>query len=264
MKLYDTHVHSTFSTDSRLTMKDACDKAISLGLGGIAFTDHLDVHYTGHLDEFHYNIDEYFVEYDKIKSMYKGRLEVLSAIEIGIQDGYMEETDRIIDGYRFDYIIGSTHLIDGVDPYNGTYFGSSEMNDSYLRYLNIILKNLNLYQGYDTFGHYDYLVRYAPYEDSTMYYKDYKDILDEILKKVIDKNLAFEINTRSYDKVRMDLNVLKRFRELGGEIVTIGSDAHDAFRVGLNFKYFTAAIEAAGFKYIAYYKNRIPHFITVK
>ena len=108
---YDMHVHSTFSTDSELEMEKGILRAIELGLTGIAFTDHLDIDYIDHEEEFQYDFQEYFRTIEAFRDKYASRLDILTAVEIGLQPHVIEATKQRIAGLHFDYKIGSTHLI---------------------------------------------------------------------------------------------------------------------------------------------------------
>ena len=119
---YDMHVHSTFSTDSELEMEKGILRAIELGLTGIAFTDHLDIDYIDHEEEFQYDFQEYFRTIEAFRDKYASRLDILTAVEIGLQPHVIEATKQRIAGLHFDYKIGSTHLIKRRDPYYGAYF----------------------------------------------------------------------------------------------------------------------------------------------
>lgn len=256
---YDMHVHSTFSSDSELEMEEGILRAIECGLSGIAFTDHLDVDYVNHEEEFQYDFNEYFRRIHRLQEKYTDRIEILTAVEIGLQPHVIEETRRRLDGFRFDYVIGSTHLIKRRDPYYGTYFkeGVSKV-EAYREYLEEVLANLHLYHDFSTMGHLDYIVRYANFPDSRFYYKDHADLVDEIFKFIISKNISFEINTSTYLRQPFDRSLLIRYKELGGEIVTIGSDAHGKDRIAKNFPAYLAVLKDCGFPYVWHYKDRTP------
>ena len=103
---YDMHVHSTFSTDSELEMEKGILRAIELGLTGIAFTDHLDIDYIDHEEEFQYDFQEYFRTIEAFRDKYASRLDILTAVEIGLQPHVIEATKQRIAGLHFDYKIG--------------------------------------------------------------------------------------------------------------------------------------------------------------
>ena len=253
---YDMHVHSKFSTDSTLDMESAVLKAIELGLSGIAFTDHLDVDFTDYEDEFHYDFNEYFTLLNSLKEKYGKTIDIISAVEIGLQPHVIDETAQLIDGFTFDYVIGSTHLIKHRDPYCGNYFRPDDIKiQSYTEYLEELFNNLKLFKNFkfNTMGHLDYIVRYANFEDSAFYYSDYTTLLDELFKYIISKEMSFEINTSTYLKQPLDKKLLTRYKELGGEFITLGSDAHAPDRIAKNFKNYADIIKDCGFKYVYHY-----------
>jgi histidinol-phosphatase (PHP family) len=110
-------------------------------------------------------------------------------------------------------------------------------------------------------GHYDYIVRYAPYQQTSLRYRDFSDILDEMFTYLIHEGKALELNTKSYQDfkgrlINLDVDILKRYRELGGEIISLGSDSHDPSRVGHDFKRFAELIKSLGFRWSAHYEKR--------
>lgn len=256
---YDMHTHSDFSTDSRMSMDQACLVAIDKNLTGIAFTDHLDVDYVNYPDDFFYDFNEYFTTIDNIIEKYGDKLDIIKSVEVGLQPHVVDETIKRTSGFDFDYKIGSTHLINRKDPYYYNYFSpDSVKQDSYSEYLEEIIKNINLYSDYDCIGHIDYLIRYSPFEDPKFYYNEFSEYFDEILKFIIKKDIALEINTGTYRKVPFDFNILKRYKELGGKLLTIGSDAHSTDRIAQLFTEHVQAIKECGFSELYYYKKRKP------
>ena len=265
MIIYDMHLHSTFSFDSELEMNRAADRALELGLSGIAFTDHLDVNYLADGSDVYYDFGDYLEAVDKVKAEYEGRLEILSAVEVGLQPHVVGENISRLAGYDFDYKIGSTHLISRIDPYDGTYFKfEPERVHAYRRYLRELIRNVELYHDFNTLGHFDYVVRYAPFEDNTIYFREFYDEFKTIIELMIRYGLAFEVNTRSYDKVPMDLETLKAYKRAGGETVVIGSDAHKADRIGLNFKAAVELVKYCGFDHIAHFRKGSPVYEKIE
>ena len=261
---YDTHTHSTFSFDSTMTMEAACDRAVSLGLSGIAFTDHLDINYMRDGSDCYYDFGEYLEKLEAVRAMYKGRLQVFSGVEIGLQPHVVGDNKQMLAGYEFDYKIGSTHLIERLNPYDDEYQQyEPEQRRQVERYLEEVLKNIRLYDEYCTVGHFDYLIRYTDFPDNTVHYSDYSEVIDAIFKETVARGLALEVNTRTYDKTPLDLKSLKRYKDLGGETVTIGSDAHDTGRIGKGFPAALELIKACGFKYIAHYEKMKPVYTKI-
>jgi histidinol-phosphatase (PHP family) len=161
----------------------------------------------------------------------------------------------------FDQVIASVHYLDGIDPFYGGYYEDKDWKTAYGHYLETIYKEMTWLGDFDIMGHFDYVVRYAPYPETCLRYRDFSDILDEMLRYLIHEGKALEINTKSYQDykgrpVSLDTEVLERYRGMGGEIISLGSDSHDPSRVGHNFTYFGELFKSMGFRWTAHYEKR--------
>ncbi|MBQ1647887.1 MAG: hypothetical protein II047_05415, partial [Bacteroidales bacterium] len=140
---------------------------------------------------------------------------------------------------------------------------------AYGRYLDTIYSEIRwLGKDFDILGHFDYIARYAPYPKQSIFYKDFPGELDEILKFLVSEGKGLEINTKTYQKYglrtpELDRDILMRYRELGGEIISLGSDAHDPTRVGDKFMYFAQYVKMFGFRWLAHYEGRRLKQVTI-
>jgi histidinol-phosphatase (PHP family) len=254
--MFDCHVHSSFSADCRTDIKDIIKKGKESEIG-ITITDHIDVNFPGPT-EFLFNFDDYFNEYTKYRN---DRL--LIGVEMGMQDCCCEENRKAVDKYPFDCVIGSVHLIYGKDICDkGTYAGRSK-RDIYEMYFRCMLDCLKNYDFIDSMGHIDYIARYAPYEDREIYYDEFSDYIDSVLKILIERGQSIEINSRRFGdrKVHEHLaQIYRRFHELGGKTVTLGSDSHMAEGIGKHFDTSNEIAESCGLK-VVHYKQRQPQYI---
>lgn len=263
--MFDTHIHSTFSSDSRIEPEKACEKAISLGLDGLAITDHLDCGLPWP-EDLRLDFDQYSKAIDILKSKYAGRLKVLKGIEVGIQPSVLKECGMVVKSYDFDYVIGSIHIIDGVDPYLNNYYNDKSPREAYGRYLELILFMIDNFDDFDVLGHMEYITRYSPYDDRMLRYDDNADLIDEILKKLIEKGKGLEVNTASFRErngkkaIDIDRKILKKYKELGGQLICLASDAHLEEHIGYKFKYYGELLIDEGFKYIVHFEKRKPVF----
>ena len=269
MHLFDNHNHSEFSFDGkRSSVEKASLAALENGLSGIAFTDHCDF-FVPQMKAQHENlVPETFdvelqqKEIDRVQFLIgDGSLKILKGIEVGMHENHHEDIRRILSGNRFDQVIASVHYLDGVDPYYGGYYEGKDWKSAYSLYLETIFHEMTWLKDFDIMGHYDYIVRYAPYPQTCLRYRDFSDILDEMFRYLISEGKALEVNTKSYQdykgrNVTPDLEVLKRYRDLGGEIVSLGSDSHDPGRVGHEFVRFAALLKSLGFRWTAHYEKR--------
>ncbi len=262
--MFDCHMHTKFSIDSRMDAVEACETALQLGLEGIAFTDHLDIDYPETDASFNIDYDQYFSVISTVSDDYKGRLKVLKAVEVGIQPQVIDQSLKIVKSRPFDYVLASVHVIEGIDPYERVYYQERPKLDAYERYLKEIYYMINHIDSFDMVGHFEYIIRYAHYIDRSIRYADHSDIFDSILKELIIQGRGFEVNTGTYRDpaatVEYDVAVLKRYRELGGELVCLGSDAHRLDHIGMRFDYFVQIILDAGFNYTVHFEDRKPVF----
>lgn len=260
--MFDCHVHTKFSYDCTMDLADACEAAIKLGLDGIAFTDHVDLDVRG--EDLTVDFDLYFDEISLIKNKYKDKIKVLDSVEIGIQPHVIDKSLQLINGYDFDYILASVHIIDRGDPYIDGYYDGKEKHDLYERYLQEIYFMIRNFDQFDMVGHFEYIIRKAHYADRSLRYADHSDIFDEIMKELIHQGKGFEINTATFKKdppdAKFDFELLKRFRQLGGELICLGSDGHTPDSIAVKFDYYAQLIRDAGFKYTVHFENRKPVF----
>jgi histidinol-phosphatase (PHP family) len=264
--MFDCHIHSDFSSDGRMTAEAACERAAALGLHGLAFTDHLDIEYPDTNENFNIDFDCYMEFMRNIRNQYKHQLKVAVGIEVGIQPHVIEQTQKIVWAHEFDYVLASVHIIDGIDPYLKEYYKDKTRIEAYERYIKEILYMVRNFPDFDNVGHIEYITRYADYDDRSLRYKDHSDLFDELLRELIDMGKGFEVNTGSFrDKpgirtCEYDIAVLKRYRELGGEIASLGSDAHNTEYIGYKFDVFKDILIEAGFSHAVYFEKRKPVF----
>jgi len=260
--MHDNHIHSKFSNDSHMEAAAACQRAVEIGLKGLVFTDHVDYDYPDYDNDFLIDFDQYFEFFKRLQKDWKEKLDIRIGVEMGFQPHVLNQIIEFLDKYCFDFILNSVHIIDYMDPYVGTFFKGKTQHQAYERYLQEILCSIKAYDNFDIIGHIGYVARYGDFEDKSLRYKDYSDLLDQILKTTIEKGKGIELNTSG---LRTDLcspipgyDVFNRYFELGGEIVTIGSDAHYTEHVGHSFTEALDYLKKIGFKYVAHYQNRNP------
>ncbi len=262
--MFDCHVHSNFSSDGRMTPEEACERAIGLGLKGFTFTDHLDFDYPETDEIFNIDFKKYMSHMKALREKHASAIKISIGIEVGIQPHVIENTLEVVRSHDFDYVLASVHIIDGIDPYRRDYYEGKTQTEAYERYLKEILFMVSNFPDFDNVGHFEYITRYAGYDDRALRYEDHTGVFDELLKEIINRGRGFEVNTGSFrDKpgirtIEYDIAVLKRYRELGGELVSLGSDAHDTTYMGYKFEVFKDMLVEAGFKHAAYFEKRKP------
>lgn len=267
--MQDYHIHSNFSGDSDMPMETACSAAINLGLKEIAFTDHIDLGWPGPGLEFeNINLEEYTAAIRRNGSKYSKSLSVKLGIEIGLQPQTLQETRILIENYPFDYIIASVHCVDCFVLGDNRFFAGKTVFQAYERYFKEVLSVVTNFDHFCTLGHIDVMRRYIPTpSDRQIKYADYLDVLDSIFLTLINKNKGIEINTSGFryglESFLPPFDFIKRYKELGGEIITIGSDAHSVPYIGCKLKEALDIISSCGFKYYTSYTNMTPTFINL-
>jgi histidinol-phosphatase (PHP family) len=265
--LFDNHNHCEFSFDGKRTTVEASSRvAFEKGLGGLCFADHCDMYVPEQTLVFApkscelVDIQAQQIEIERVQKLFP-QIKILKGIEIGMHHKCREEVKRMMTENSFDQVIGSIHYIDNTDPFYGSFFEGRTWKEAYGYYLETLYNEMTAWGDFDIMGHYDYVVRYCNYEQVDILYKDFSDIFDEMLRYLVHNGKALEINTKSYQNYKgrqanLDMNILKRYREMGGEIISFGSDSHDAHVVGTDFEKYAALAKSAGFRWAAHYEKR--------
>lgn len=265
--LWDAHMHCQFSGDSQADPESMVKAAIEKNLSGLCFTDHLDIDYPDHPDEFLLDLPNYYPYIKSLQEKYRSTFPIHFGIELGLQPHLAALHEDILNSYPFDFVIGSSHVVHGIDPYFGKFYEGRDEKAGYREYFESILENIEAFVGFDVYGHIDYVVRYGPTKNEHYDYKDYADVIDEILHVLIEKGKGVEINTGGFKYGLGHPNpteeIIHRYRELGGEIITIGADAHKPEHVAYDFEKVPAILKEAGFQYYTVFKQRKPEFYPI-
>ncbi len=280
MLLYDCHMHSSFSDDSQTDPVLQIEKAVELNKKGICFTDHMDLDYPSSDPDitFVFDTDDYYGKLCALREHYKDKLDILIGIEIGLRnesdiaESMKVRYEALTSKYDFDFVIGSTHCLEHTDPYYESYWNGKNVHEGLANYFKACCYNAAYYDCYDSFGHTDYVVRYVPEKmnwKASENYKpaDYSDYIDDLLKTLISREKALEVNTAGLKYglgfVHPHDFILKRYLELGGELVTVGADGHKPEHIFYDFDAAGEYLKALGFKYYAVYRKRKPEFIKL-
>lgn len=267
----DYHLHTSFSGDSKAPMESMIEKGIELGLKHMCFTEHMDLDYVYAPGDpeamFEVNTDSYLFDVIRYKEKYADKINLNFGIELGIQPHISRELAKYAKSYDFDFIIASSHLCNRKDPYYPSFYEGRDEEEAYREYFLSILDNLKAFSNFDVYGHLDYVVRYGPNKDANYSYDKYKDVLDKILLWLVDHEKGLEINTGGISYGLKELNpctdILRRYKELGGEIITVGSDAHAPERIAQGFERAAEILTSCGFKYYTIFAKRTPEYVKI-
>lgn len=262
--MFDYHIHSSLSFDSKEDPMEIARAAANAGLKEICFTDHYDFNTSPDLPV---NIFSEKAWHDQYANVGVEGLTVRHGVELGIANWNTAEAKALTEWEGLDFIIGSVHFIDGHDPYEKVYWETRTVAKAFEDYLLGILECVKVHTDFDVLGHLTYVCKsvHNP-SHAPVPYGDYLDITDEIMKILVSKGKGMEINTSGVDRAGCFLpqkEYLVRFKQFGGEIVTIGSDAHDRTRVG---QYSAEAMEILGdvFGHVCTFEGRKPVFNKIK
>lgn len=264
----DCHLHSSYSGDSREPMENLIRAALDRGLTHICLTEHMDMDFPVSEDTpadlFTLNTDAFLYDLALRKAEYADRIKILFGVELGLQPHLQKELALYAREYEFDFIIGSVHVVNGRDPYYPAYYEGRDDEEAYREYFQAVIDNLKRSSCFDVCGHLDYVVRYGRHKDRDYSYEKYRDLFDTMLELILEKEKGIELNTGSLRKglsqASPHIDVLRRYRELGGEIVTVGSDAHRAEDVAADFDRAAELLKECGFRYYCVFEKRIPEF----
>ena len=260
----DYHVHSSFSFDSEESPRAIVEKAIALGMKQICFTDHQDFNWPIEGESPYIDFPKYFEVLNSLRNEYSSKINILKGVELGLTSDNFSLCHKLLDSYDFDFVIGSCHIVDQMDPYYAEFWEGKNDRDCFELYFKTLLEGLLEFSQIDTLGHLDYVVRYSPNRDSNYSPFDYQDVIDEILKFIIEKDIKLEINTSNLSKgfnfFNPHTDIIKRYKELGGEIITVGSDAHYTEYLADHIDFAYDILKKAGFDYVCTFREKKPIF----
>ncbi|MCQ2602301.1 MAG: histidinol-phosphatase HisJ family protein [Clostridia bacterium] len=226
----DQHVHTHHSSDGRDKIIDILKDAKQKGISHLCTTDHLDMDLKcgGHtpIPWKHINLDDYKAEWLEANATLTEDDKI--NFRFGIEAGWSKEAEEIykdlLPKYDFDCVINSVHFVYGWDVYFPQAFFFKSKDKVYSGYLDAILNSLDAPYEYDVVAHIGYVTRNAPYKDKSLKYEDYPDKFDAILKGIIARNKALEVNTHT--ELFPSVEILKKYYEYGGRKLSFGSDSH--------------------------------------
>ena len=293
----DYHIHTDASVDSPTSLEDMIKQAISIGLTEICITNHADFQewkdikdwdlaniYNGSTPLIDYvkvlpdgetcelaikDFDGYADTYQRLSQTYADRISVLMGCELGLYAESPKDVAAYAAKYPFDFIIGSQHTFGKHDIglNRETCFEGIAKRDAYTTHLTEMIQNVRNFDCFDVLGHTDYIIRYWPHDDREMHVYDFDDLLTILFKTLAEKGKGIEINTSGFryglGHAHPSLEILRKYRDCGGEIITVGSDAHIPQHLGNNFTDAEQMLQEAGFKAYTTFKQRKPIFINL-
>jgi len=267
-KTYDQHLHSSFSSDGEqgYTIADIVETAVERGLAGIAVADHLDPLWPDDNEPSDLDIPAYEAALFEAERLSADRIHFAKGVELGLLPGEtLELCEKAVSAYPYDFVIGSAHYSEIAPIEYPLFLEGRSLKEILDEYYTILFDSIKAYQNYDVLGHINCIDRYT---DGFAPQELYMPYVDEILKTAIADGKGIEINTSAFrygigERGTPTQPILNRYKELGGEIVTIGSDAHKIADIGTYIKEGEEMLLASGIRYLAVYSKRRPEFIKL-
>lgn len=258
--MFDFHLHSNVSFDATGTPEEMLQAAAAAGLKEICFTDHLDYDPFAPIDKFTFDTQVYNRAYDHLTHP---TVKIRRGMEFGMLPDNADMMVQDLQRRPFDFVIGSVHVAEGVDIYFPPFWKDKTIEQAERVYLEETLSCVQAHDGFDVLGHLTYIskARANPLK-RTVRYEDYGELVDAIFEELIRKDKGIEVNTSGVAACGQFLPhdvYLRRFKELGGKIVTVGSDAHAPDRVGEQCDRVCQMLKEL-FGYVCTFENRQPIF----
>ena len=258
--MFDFHMHTIVSFDGHDRGLQMAQAAKDAGLKEICFTDHLDYDPLDKMGVIAFDTEAYRAEYDNLEVP---GLKIRRGMEFGMTVDNRAQFREDIKRYPFDFVLGSVHFVDDLDVYFDEYWHDKTVFEAERRYLEATLDCVRLHDDFDVLAHLTYIGKTSSHHaPRCVPYEEHQELIDEILKTLASKGKGMEMNTSGVDRCGGFLptaDYFRRFKEFGGEIVTIGSDAHTASRVG-QYTFDACNILKDIFGYVCTFENRKPIF----
>lgn len=266
MYLVDYHVHSRFSDDAREGMEAICQAAVERGLSEIAITDHLDIRasepYSARLD---------WVGWEEaiatVREQFAGRLLIRRGVELGQPQLSPADGALFAEQETLDFTIGSIHLLEGEYEMALEDFSQFTPQQGYALYQRYLDSLLVLAEGpwpFDVMGHLTYPLRYMEGELPPLSLERYREDFIRLFELLIGKGRGIELNVSGLrQKIGQSfppLELLTLYRQQGGEIITLGSDAHVAQHVGSHIPQGIELLRQAGFTAFTTFEGHQPRW----
>ena len=260
--LADYHVHTSFSDDSETPMEDSVLRALELGLDEICFTEHVDY---GVKTDLNCNYPAYFAELARMRDKYGDRIVIRQGIEFGVQRHTVERFEEDFQNYPFDFVILSNHQIDDKEFWRYEFQEGKTQEEYQNAYYQAIYDVCRMYTNWSVLGHLDMIKRYDPYG----VYPDERilPLVEQILKYAIAHGKGMEVNTSSFKYGLSDLTpsrrILKLYHDLGGRVLTLGSDSHETAHIADHFQDVVTILKSIGFREICTFEKMRPQFHSI-
>ncbi len=266
MERFDYHVHTCYSHDGAYSAVEQLEAAAKIGISELCFTDHVDFDVRDEsVPYLPADLNALRCDLNEIGTEYKG-VRIKLGAEISLADKTAAELSKeYVMTANPDFIIGSVHTVNTVDTYFPEYFVGKTKQTAYYAYLDTIFHSIKDCDIMSVLGHYDFVAKYAPFQNRRMTLNVSLELFTEIFKSLIANGKGIEINTSAWrDEPAWGSDILKLYHELGGEYVTTGSDAHNPDRLGRRLDEAVLLAKQSDIPYIATFDKLKPKFHSIR
>lgn len=266
--LSDCLMHSDCSRDAEDPAMMMCESAERQNLYAVTLTDHCECN-TYQEEGYDRSVRQSYFEAKKAAAVFQGRLRVYAGVELGQPLQNLPAAQDVLSSCSFDFVLGSLHNLAGMEDFYFLDYDRQNVPDLLTRYFDELLEMVR-WNGFDSLAHMTYPYRYIVGEHGipAALYPDYGDRIDEILSLLVKNRKALEVNTsglrQKLGQTMPPLQVLRRFRQLGGQYVTLGSDAHRWGDIGSGIEEGLALLLQAGFDRFTVYVGREPVLLPIE
>lgn len=270
----DYHVHTAFSDDSVYPMENVIQDAIAMHMDEICFTEHVDygikfdqepgkpILYRGNEPLTNCDYPLYFKAIEEMKKRYGHQITIKTGMEFGMQKHTIPQYQALFDRYPFDFILLSIHEIDNQEFWNQEYLQGKSQKEVYEGYYQALYELVSSYKDYSVLGHMDLINRYD--KQGAYPFEKIKPWIQKVLEVVIQDQKGIEINTSSKRYGLQDSTpskeILQLYHDLGGTILTIGSDSHKPEHLGCGIQEAKEMLKEIGFQTYCTYEKMTPIF----
>ncbi len=262
----DSHTHSENSFDGKDSVVMLCDRAYQLGLYSLTVTDHCECHeyYANHVRK---DIEGSVRDVRKAKGLYADKLKIYTGIELGQPTQDLKAADEALTLGEFDFVLGSLHNLRGEQDFYYLEYDEDNVPKLLTRYFDELLELIED-DRFDSLAHLTYPFRYIAVNPDIHFSPDqYREQIDAVLEALVKRKKALEVNTSGLrQKIGVTLpdeTVVRRFRELGGRYVTVGSDAHRWGDIGAGIEDALRMLQKCGFTHFTVYRERMPEMLPI-
>ncbi len=254
---HDYHMHTKYSIDSKASMSEMCRAAVDVGIAEIGFAEHFDLYPEDEAPDW-FRLEPWASDLESCRTEFGGRLTVRAGIEVGEPHLFRQGTREMLERYPFDLVLGSLHWFGGLHAFRRDVFARPAEQVFKLYFEE--LREMTAQGGFDILAHLDVPARVASGVYGGYDPLPYEGLIRPVLAECISGGIALEVNTAALRREARILNpgltVVRWYAEMGGTLVTLGSDAHRPDHVGAGLQTALHVLSDAGFRQLTHFERR--------